>query len=100
MLNVNYEYKGGVLFVKVSGNLDSRNIYLLSNSIKEVIKIGGIKYTVINVEEIYALNDSYVRFLIDDIKVCNVYLSGYNSNNYRSESLLSRECSIFNYINL
>lgn len=99
MLKVNYEYKGGVLFVRLDGNLDSRNIYLLCNSIKQVIRIGGIKYTVINVENVYALNDSYVRFLIEDIKASNVYLCGYNSSNYNN-FLLNKESGIFNYINL
>ena len=99
MLKVNYEYKGGVLFVRLDGNLDSRNIYLLSNSIKQIIKIGGIIYVVINVENVIALNDSYIRFLIDDIRDSNVYLCGYNSSNYNS-FLLNKESSIFNYINL
>lgn len=100
MLRVNYEYKGGVLFVRLDGNLDSRNIYLLSNSIKQIIKIGGIKYTVINVENVVALNDSYVRFLIEDIKMSSIYLCGYNSSNYSSDYLLSKENNIFNYINI
>jgi len=101
MLRVNYEYKGGVLFVRLDGNLDSRNIYLLSNSIKQIIRIGGIIYTVLNVENVSALNDSYIRFLIDDIKSSNVYLCGYDSNNYDYNNiLLNKESSIFNYINL
>lgn len=99
MLKVNYEYKGGVLFVRLDGNLDSRNIYLLSNSIKQIIKIGGIIYVVINVENVIALNDSYIRFLIDDIRESNVYLCGYTSTNYNSNFLVE-ERSIFNYINL
>ena len=99
MLKVNYEYKGGVLFVRLDGNLDSRNIYLLSNSIKQIIKIGGIIYVVINVENVIALNDSYIRFLIDDIRNSNVYLCGYTSTNYNSNFLVE-ERSIFNYINL
>lgn len=99
MLKVNYEYKGGVLFVRLDGNLDSRNIYLLSNSIKQIIKIGGIIYVVINVENVIALNDSYIRFLIDDIRDSNVYLCGYTSTNYNSNFLVE-ERSIFNYINL
>lgn len=100
MLQVNYEYRGGVLFVRLEGSLDSRNIYLLSNSIKQVIRIGGIKYVVINVNEVVALNDSYIRFLIDDIKNSSVYLCGYNSNNYSSNILLNNENNIFKYINI
>jgi len=99
MLKVNYEYKGGVLFVRLEGSLDSKNIYLLSNSIKQIIKIGGIIYVVINVENVIALNDSYIRFLIDDIRESNIYLCGYTSTNYNSNFLIE-ESSIFNYINL
>ena len=101
MLKVNYEYKGGVLFVRMEGELDSRNIYLLSNSIKQILKIGGIKYTVLNVENVCALNDSYIRYLVDDIKNSDVYLCGYNSSNYNYNNiLLNRESSVFKYINL
>ena len=101
MLKVNYEYKGGVLFVRMEGELDSRNIYLLSSSVKKILKIGGIKYTVLNVENVYALNDSYIRYLVEDIKDSDVYLCGYNSCNYKCESiLLSRESSVFKYVNL
>lgn len=99
MLKVNYEYKGGVLFVRLVGNLDSKNIYLLSNSIKEIIRIGGFIYIVINVENVVALNDSYLRFLIDDIKKGNVYLCGYNSLNYNNNYLVE-ESSIFKYIDI
>lgn len=100
MLNVNYEYKKGVLFVRLEGSLDSRNIYLLVDSIKRIIKIGGIKFIVLNVENVYALNDSYIRYLIDDIKDSNVYLCGYSSKNYSSNILLNSESNVFNYINL
>lgn len=99
MLRVNYEYKKGVLFVRLEGSLDSKNIYLLSSSIKRIIMIGGIKYVVINVEKVYALNDSYIRFLIEDIKISDVYLYGYNSSNY-NDVLLNNESNIFNYVNL
>ena len=101
MLKVNYEYKKGVLFVRLDGNLDSRNIYLLVNSIKQIIRIGGIRFVVLNVENVYALNDSYIRYLLEDIKESEVYLCGYNSSNYKdSNILLNRESSIFNCINL
>lgn len=99
MLKVNYEYKGGVLFVRLEGSLDSKNIYLLSNSIKKIIKIGGFLYIVINVEKVIALNDSYLRFLIEDIKDSDVYLCGYNSLNYNNNYLVE-ESSVFKYINL
>lgn len=99
MLKVNYEYKGGVLFVRLEGILDSKNIYLLSNSIKDTIRIGGFLYVVINVEKVMALNDSYLRFLIEDIKTGNIYLCGYNSLNYNSNYLVE-ESSVFKYIDL
>ena len=87
MLNVNYEYLGGVLFVRLDGNLDSRNIYLLIDSIKRVIQIGGIKYVVINVEKVKVLNDSYIRYMIEDIKTSSIYLCGYSSGNYNNNIL-------------
>ena len=99
MLSVNYEYKKGVLFVRLEGCLESRNIYLLGNSIKQIIKIGGIKYVVLNVEKVGALNDSYIRFLIEDIKSTDIYLCGYSSEHY-NKILLNRESNIFNYINV
>ena len=99
MLNVNYEYLGGVLFVRLVGILDSRNIYLLVDSIKRVIQIGGIKYVVINVEKVKVLNDSYIRYMIEDIKTSSIYLCGYSSSNYNNNILLNDEKHIFKYIN-
>ena len=99
MLKVNYEYLGGVLFVRLDGNLDSRNIYLLIDSIKNVIKIGGIKYVVINVEKVKILNDNYIKYMIEDIKTSSIYLCGYKSSNYNSNILLNDEKHIFKYIN-
>lgn len=99
MLNVNYEYLGGVLFVRLDGILDGRNIYLLADSIKRIINIGGIKYVVINVEKVKALNDSYIRYLIEDVKNSSIYLCGYSSSNYNSNILLNDERHVFKYIN-
>lgn len=100
MLEVNYEYKKGALFVRLDGNLDIKNIYLLINSIRQVIKIGGISYTIINLEKVKALNDSYIRIILDELKNSGVYICGYNSNNYGSDKLLVNENSIYNYVML
>ena len=40
MIKVNYEYKGGVLFVRLEGNLDSKN----SQEIVELLKFSNKKY--------------------------------------------------------
>jgi len=79
MLKVNYDYRKGVLFVRVDGVISNQNIYLLCNSIKQIIKLGGMGNTVINLEGASLVEDNYAIVLLEEIKkVCQVHICGYS----------------------
>ena len=82
MLRVNYAYEKGVLFVRLFGVLDSENIYLLISSLKRIIGIGGIIYTVINLENVKVLNSNYISMILEKMIDNKIYLCGYKSSNF------------------
>ena len=83
MVEIDYEYKGGILFVRVNGSLGENNYRLVVKSIRGVIERGGILYTVVNLERDDHLNEEIVKRLLND----------------SCDRLLKNENNIFNYIN-
>lgn len=49
MLDVNFEFVRGILFVRLEGKINYDSISTINNSLTDVIKKGGIKYLVFNV---------------------------------------------------
>lgn len=97
MLEVKYEYIKGVLFVRLYGILNEENIYLLIKSVKRIIKIGGIQYVVINLENINCIDDGYIKILTNNMDKNNLFLCGIMNNNYNN--FLVKENNVFNYVN-
>ena len=56
MIDYNIEFTKGILFVRLFGNLNKNNDKDLKNGIYEIIKEGGIKYLVFNIEELDSLD--------------------------------------------
>lgn len=52
MLNINIEFKKGILFVRLEGILNNKNENKIENTITNVIKEGGIRYLVLNVNNL------------------------------------------------
>ncbi len=97
MVKINYEYRGGVLFVRIEGRFSYQNVEQIIDSIRRVVVKGGIIYTVINLERAKVLNDNYIEMLLKDIND-NVYLCGCNSDHYNNYHLLNTENNIFKCI--
>jgi|LSQX01.2.fsa_nt_gb anti-anti-sigma factor len=68
MLDISMEFRRGILFVRLEGNLSSTNCYLLDDSLKHIIAADGVRFITFNVSE---LDDI-------DIEGINVLL-GYNN---------------------
>ena len=82
MLDVNFEFVRGILFVRLEGKINHDSTSSVKNSLTEIIKKGGIKYLVFNVSN--AVLEERVS-LFDD---CNeqiknnggkMYMCGLNS---------------------
>lgn len=52
MLDVNIEFSKGVLFVRLSGDMNSVNSINIKSNIISILKEGGIKYLVFNIDNL------------------------------------------------
>lgn len=62
MLKINTEFRKGILFVRLSGKIDSET-YL--ENINELVEIMGIRYIVLNIENIKGINVNSINHIID-----------------------------------
>ena len=53
MLNIDIEYKRGILFVRLDGILNEKTSCILEDALKSVVHKAGIKYVLINFEKLY-----------------------------------------------
>ena len=83
LLKIDFEYKKGILFLRLEGILNKDTSSILENAIKKVVSKGGIKYLLINFEKIYEIDEggissiinSYKQYLKDNGKLI---ICGYN----------------------
>lgn len=61
MLKVLMEFRKGILFVRLYGTLNDDTLNKFKTDVKEVIINSGIKYVVINVENLYGISKSGVK---------------------------------------
>lgn len=52
MLDVNFEFIKGILFVRLEGRINSKSVSSLNTSLIEIISKGGIKYLVFNINNV------------------------------------------------
>ncbi len=114
MLNIDLEYKKGILFLRLDGILDKNTSFILKDAIKRIVNKAGIKYLLINFEHLYKIDKYGVSSIIDSY---NEYLKnngklmvcGYNDNirsNLEKTKLkdyvleLNNELSAFSLINI
>ena len=57
MLNINMEYKKGVLFVRLIGSLNELNAHKLIDTLLPIIIHHGIKYLVYNFRELSSIDE-------------------------------------------
>ena len=65
MLDINIEFSKGVLFVRLSGNINKENVSNIEDNVISVLKKSGIKYLVFNLSDLYFLES------IDLFEKCN-----------------------------
>lgn len=61
MLNVFMEFRKGILFVRLYGSLNDDTIKKFKTDVKEVILNAGIKYVVLNVENLLSINKDAIK---------------------------------------
>ncbi len=61
MLNVLMEFRKGILFVRLYGNLDSTTLNIFDEKVKEVIIQSGIRYVVLNTSNLDSVSNQGVK---------------------------------------
>ena len=114
MLNIDLEYKKGILFLRLNGVLNKTTSFILKDAIKKIVNGAGIKYLFINFENLDEIDKEGISTIINSY---NEYLKtngklmvcGYNDNvriniektKLKSYALeLKNEISAFNLINI
>lgn len=65
MLDIGLEFARGLLFVRLSGRLDINTCNQLSNCLDKMINDKGLKYFVINLEELSYVDEKGIQAIID-----------------------------------
>ena len=115
MLDIDMEYRKGILFVRLAGVLDETTASKINIDVSKIINKGGIKYLVYNVENLQSINIDGINAMLDNYNTISnnngkVVVCGLNNNlvkhriqnsrllNYLSET--SNELTALNMINL
>ena len=78
MLEIDMECRCGMFFVRVNGILNNETIFKMNNEVLKTIIINGIKYLILNLEDLYYV-DSYGIDLLNEI---TQYIKKYNGKTY------------------
>lgn len=105
MLDVNYEFRKGILFVRLLGVANPNNITKL-NGVFNIINQAGIKAVVINLDNIKAIDAyfinyllSYYDFYIEDDKKMFICSSNCFKNKFEHHiPIIRSEIDAFNVI--
>lgn len=105
MLDVNYEFRKGILFVRLLGVVNPNNITKL-NGVFNIINQAGIKAVVINLDNIKAIDAyfinyllSYYDFYIEDDKKMFICSSNCFKNKFEHHiPIIRSEIDAFNVI--
>lgn len=76
MLKINYEFRKGIFFIRLIGDLDKNNYYKQENFLEELISYNGFKQVVINTDLLRNVDIYGINYLINFNKI----LRGKNTN--------------------
>lgn len=112
MLDINFEFRKGVLFIRLIGELTKNNIKKLDYEVTTLIKDNGIRNVVFNVSDLNQIDLKGINRLLYNYELCKqnrgISLLCCNNNNIlnkiKNTKLLkymqetSDELSVFNLI--
>lgn len=112
MLKIECEYKKGILFVRLMGELN-KNTKIKLQVVDDMIKKAGIKFLLINLEKVTIINDTVLNSMIKKYKeligndgrllICGYY-NRFNINLEKEELdkiwLANKEINAFKIINI
>jgi len=69
MLEINLEFRKGILFIRLEGSLIKETISLFKDTIKHVVKENGIRYIVFNINGLNKIDDYGIKALQNSHKI-------------------------------
>lgn len=73
MLEIDIEFRKGILFVRLEGILNSETVNKLNREVLYTIKINGIKYIVFNFENLYYIDMAGINAIMKHYNLVNAY---------------------------
>lgn len=109
MLNISYEFRKGILFIRLIGELNKNTSWKLKHEINDMIEDNGITNVVFNVSQLASIDEIGINCLLENFKVCkynngSALLCGVNNsirkkcNKYGLTKVVDNELSAFGKI--
>lgn len=111
MLNIDMEFKKGILFVRLNGILNGDTCSLLDEHLTSLISDNGIKYVLLNLDSISYIDKYGVDIIIKNyINICKnkgkliivgmEKMFNYNTNIFDRLYQINDESKAFNVVNI
>ena len=100
MLNVQMEFRKGILFVRLHGVLNDNTLYRFNDEVKEVIINSGIRYVVLNIIDLSLITKEGIKEIKTLKKILNkingkLFLFGGEIKELKSLVNLENELNVF-----
>lgn len=70
MLDINMEFRKGILFIRLIGVLNEKTISKLEEEVTELVLENGIRNLVFNLEEVTSIDVKGINALLKNYKIC------------------------------
>lgn len=70
MLNISYEFRKGILFIRLNGELTETTSSQLKNEITDMLEDNGITNVVFNISNLFFIDMVGINNLIDNFEIC------------------------------
>ena len=70
MLDINMEFRKGILFIRLIGVLNEKTISKLEEEVTELVLENGIRNLVFNLEEVISIDVKGINALLKNYKIC------------------------------
>lgn len=70
MLEINYEFRKGILFIRLSGILNKNTVNKMQNEVTDMIKDNGIRNVVFNISGLESIDMKGINNLLYNYELC------------------------------
>lgn len=100
MLDVSLEFRKGILFIRLFGELNDENINIFKNKVKDVIMLAGIKHVVLNINNLNSISKEGIKQIKNLRKIVkkmdgDFFLFGGEIKELKSLVNLENELNVF-----